>query len=286
MTDRPIILPYPDDEHDQLDDFNDLGLKADLNMLSRAVVDRRRVLSLGMAGIATLVAGSMGLSRAAALAQNAASCVPATPSETAGPYPADGSRASGQSTNVLTRSGIVRSDLHTSLGTKNKAAGVPLTLKMTLVDVNKSCAPLAGYAVYAWHCTADGQYSMYTSDVIGEDYLRGVQATGKDGTLTFTTIFPGCYAGRWPHVHFEVFPTVASATAARSQVLTSQIALPETTCRAVYATPAYGESSRNLTGTSLERDMVFRDGYASQMAKVTGDASKGYIATITVGLAR
>lgn len=286
MTDRPDLLPFPADEHEQPDDFNDLGLSADLNMLARDAVDRRRVLSLGMAGIATLVAGSLGLTRVAAVAQGAASCAPVTPEETAGPYPADGSRASGQSTNVLTRSGIVRRDLRTSLGTKNKAGGVPLTLNMTLVDVNKGCAPLAGYAVYAWHCTADGQYSLYSPGVIGEDYLRGVQATGRDGTLTFTTIFPGCYPGRWPHIHFEVFPTVAAATSARSRVLTSQLALPEATSRAAYAASGYGDSLRNLGQLSLERDMVFRDGYASQLAKVTGDARTGYTAAITVGLAR
>lgn len=163
---------------------------------------------------------------------------------------------------------------------------MPLTLKLTVVDVNKGCAPLAGYAVYAWHCTADGQYSMYSPGVIGEDYLRGVQATGRDGTLTFTTIFPGCYPGRWPHIHFEVFPTVAAATSARSRVLTSQLALPEATSRAAYAASGYGDSLRNLGQLSLERDMVFRDGYASQLAKVTGDARTGYTATITVGLAR
>ncbi|WP_045235080.1 intradiol ring-cleavage dioxygenase [Deinococcus pimensis] len=284
MTDRPI-LPFPNDDHDHdgPDHWNDLGLSADLNMLSRAVVDRRKVLSLGVAGIATLVAGSMGLSRAAS---QAAACVPVTPSETAGPYPADGSRASGQSANVLTRSGIVRRDLRTSLGTKNTAGGVPLTLTMKLVNVNAGCAPLAGYAVYAWHCTADGQYSMYSPGIIEEDYLRGVQTTGKDGTLTFTTVFPGCYPGRWPHVHFEVFPTVTAATSARSVVLTSQLALPEATCRAVYTRSDYGSSLRNLNSLSLDRDMVFRDGYASQLAKVTGDATKGYTATITVGLAR
>lgn len=284
MTDRPL-LPYPTDDHDAPDDFNDLGLAADLDMLSRAVVDRRRVLSLGVAGIATLVAGGLGLSRGAS-AQTAAACAPATPSETAGPYPADGSRASGQSANVLTRSGIVRRDLRTSLGTKNVAAGVPLALTMKLVNVNAGCAPLAGYAVYVWHCTADGQYSLYSPGAVGEDYLRGVQTTGPDGTLTFTTVFPGCYPGRWPHIHFEVFPTVAAATSARNVVLTSQLALPEATGRVVYARPGHGDSLRNLNDLSLEGDMVFRDGSASQMAKVGGDPSKGYTATITVGLAR
>lgn len=65
MNEGPILLPYPAEDHDHPDDFNGLGVHADLNMLSRAVLDRRRVLSLGAAGIATLLGGSFGLARAA-----------------------------------------------------------------------------------------------------------------------------------------------------------------------------------------------------------------------------
>ena len=61
-------------------------------------------------------------------------CVKEIPQETGGPYPADGSTASGKTLNVLTRSGIVRSDIRTSLSTGNTAAGVPLTISLTLVD--------------------------------------------------------------------------------------------------------------------------------------------------------
>lgn len=294
MTDQErLTLPYPADEHDDHDpdDLNNLGLQADAAMLGRSVMDRRRVLGLGVAGVGALLGtgllGGLGTfgARAQSSAAGGAACT-VIPSETAGPYPADGSVASGQALNVLTRSGIVRSDLRRSLGTGAVAAGVPLTLRLKLVNVNSRCAPLAGYAVYVWHCTADGQYSLYSPGVVGEDYLRGVQATGPDGVVTFRTVFPGCYAGRWPHVHFEVYPTLASATAARNRVQTSQLALPEAACRAAYATAGYGPSARNLSGTSLTRDMVFRDGYASQLAALTGSAGQGFTAALTVGLAR
>ena len=128
-------------------------------------------------------------------------CVSEIPQETAGPYPADGSNASNQALNALTLSGIVRSDLRTSLGTKNVAPGIPCTVRLTLVNTNANCAPLANYAVYLWHCNRDGKYSLYGSGVTSEDYLRGVQAAASDGTVTFTTIFPACYSGRWPHIH-------------------------------------------------------------------------------------
>lgn len=294
MTDHErLILPYPADEHDDHDpdDLNNLGLQADAAMLGRSVMDRRRVLGLGVAGVGALLGtgllGGLGTfgARAQSSAAGGAACT-VIPPETAGPYPADGSVASGQALNVLTRSGIVRSDLRRSLGTGAVAAGVPLTLRLKLVNVNSRCAPLAGYAVYVWHCTADGQYSLYSPGVVGEDYLRGVQAAGPDGVVTFRTVFPGCYAGRWPHVHFEVYPTLGSATAARNRVQTSQLALPEAACRAAYATAGYGPSARNLSGTSLTRDMVFRDGYASQLAALTGSAGQGFTAALTVGLAR
>jgi hypothetical protein len=35
---------------------------------------------------------------------------------------------------------------------------------------------------------------------------------------------------------------------------------------------------------TLETDGIFRDGYATQLATVTGDASSGYTARLTIGL--
>ena len=130
------------------------------------------------------------------------------PGETAGPYPADGSdTADGTTANVLIDSGIVRTDIRDSFGVSTaEAAGVPLELAPRVVDSSNACAPLAGRAVYAWHCDALGRYSVY--DLPAENYLRGVDVTDENGLVTFTTIFPGCYAGRYPHIHFEVYPSL------------------------------------------------------------------------------
>src|SRR5215213_2935015 len=123
------------------------------------------------------------------------------PEETAGPYPGDGSN--GES--VLAQSGIVRSDITSSFGSSTtKARGVPLAITMTIKDFADGKKPLAAGAVYLWHCDRDGQYSLYSQGVTGENYLRGVQETDADGTVKFTTILPACYSGRWPHIHFEV----------------------------------------------------------------------------------
>jgi protocatechuate 3,4-dioxygenase beta subunit len=62
-----------------------------------------------------------------------------------------------------------------------------------------------------------------------------VQEVDASGTATFTSVFPGCYSGRWPHVHFEVYRALDDAVASGPIVKTSQIALPKEACESVYA---------------------------------------------------
>ncbi len=278
-------------------DLNDLGLSADRVMWQQSPLNRRRILQMGALGIGALLAaacqpmgGPMGgpptdNGSASAMPTGTSDCLVTIPGETAGPYPADGSNASNQQLNALEREGIVRSDIRTSLSTQNVAAGVPMTLALTLVNTNGDCAPLAGYAIYAWHCTREGEYSMYSEAIAEEDFLRGVQATDSEGKATFTTVFPGCYAGRWPHVHFEIYSSLAEATGSSNVVHTSQLALPETSCSEAYTADGYTNSVRNLGQITLESDNIFSDGYAAQMATVTGNATDGYTAELTVGIA-
>jgi protocatechuate 3,4-dioxygenase beta subunit len=280
----------PNDVHD-----HDLGLVADLPMLLR----RRRMLGLlAGAGLVSLVGcgSNGGSSSAAASATSTATGSAATsgsaetsatasascaeiPQETAGPYPGDGSNGP----NVLAQSGVVRSDIRRSFGTASGVAeGVPLTIKLNVLDAGASCAALRGAAVYLWHCDREGRYSMYSQGVTGENYLRGVQETDDAGGVTFTSIFPAAYSGRWPHVHFEVYPSLAKAAASAERLTTSQLALPKDACDAVYATDGYSASIRNLAQTSLATDNVFRDGSAAQLATVTGSVSAGYVTTLSV----
>jgi protocatechuate 3,4-dioxygenase beta subunit len=203
------------------------------------------------------------------------------PQETGGPYPGDGTNGP----NVLTESGVVRQDIRTSFGdASGTAEGVPLQVDLKIIDVSGGGGAKAGAAVYIWHCTADGAYSMYTGDAENENYLRGVQVADDDGNLSFTTIFPGAYSGRWPHIHFEVYADVDAATAAGQKLVTSQIALPEEQCAEVYATDGYGNSTRNLEQSSLSSDNVFSDGWSTQLATVTGSVADGYTATLNVGV--
>jgi protocatechuate 3,4-dioxygenase beta subunit len=136
--------------------------------------------------------------------------------------------------------------------------------------------------IYLWHCDRAGEYSMYT--LTTENYLRGVQETDASGQVSFTSIFPACYAGRWPHAHFEVYPSLASASSWSGKVRTSQLASPEDVCNAVYATTGYGQSVTNLQGVTLNSDGIFRDGVGLQMATMSGSVAAGFVATLTVGI--
>jgi protocatechuate 3,4-dioxygenase beta subunit len=160
---------------------------------------------------------------------------------------------------------------------------VPLTIELQLSDSTGSCAALAGAAVYVWHCDAAGGYSLYSEGLEGENYLRGVQEADGDGTVRFTSIFPAAYMGRWPHIHFEVYESLAAATGGGTRLATSQVALPEEVCSAVYATSGYDGSTRNLAGVTLDGDNVFGDdGGDSQLGTVTGDVDRGYTVVLRV----
>jgi protocatechuate 3,4-dioxygenase beta subunit len=222
---------------------------------------------------------SSSATSSAASSSGTASCE-TIPEETAGPFPGDGSNGP----DVLSQSGVVRSDIRSSFGNASGVAqGIPLSIKLTIQDQGNSCAPLAGAAVYLWHCDRDGNYSLYSQGVTNQNYLRGVQETNSAGLVTFQSIFPACYSGRWPHIHFEVYPSLENAGSAANKIATSQIALPKDTCDQVYATDGYSQSVRNLGQTSLQTDNVFgNDAGVRQLGAVSGSLDAGLVVALTV----
>ncbi|MFX4271916.1 intradiol ring-cleavage dioxygenase [Propionibacteriaceae bacterium Y1685] len=268
-------LPRPDDE------VQDQGLAFDITtVLNRRVLNRRRVLGLFGAGSAAVGLAACGASSVASTTTGSGTATEEIPDETAGPYPGDGSNGP----DALEQSGIVRSDIRSSFGTGSATAeGVPMTLELTITDLANGGVPFAGVAVYVWHCDAGGNYSMYSTGLENENYLRGVQITDTDGRARWTSIFPACYSGRWPHIHFEVYPDQASITDSTNAIATSQVALPEEACRAVYATAGYEQSIKTMSRVSLDSDNVFGDdGGALQLGTVSGDVTAGYAVALTV----
>jgi protocatechuate 3,4-dioxygenase beta subunit len=275
--------------HDHHDDFG--GLHRDL-LATGAAMDRRGILRLAARlGVGVGVLQMLGCGGSPTAASDTTSTSTTTtgttstscgkiPEETQGPYPGDGSNGP----NVLGLTGVVRSDIRSSFaGLSGTADGVPLTIALTIVSAT-TCSPLSGRAVYIWHCDRQGRYSLYSSGATNQNYLRGVQEADSNGKVTFTSIFPACYSGRWPHIHFEVYPSLSSATNVANKSATSQIALPKATCDLVYATSGYESSVTNLSQVSLATDMVFSDGSSLELATISGSVSGGLTAALTVAV--
>jgi hypothetical protein len=51
--------------------------------------------------------------------------------------------------------------------------------------------------------------------------------------VTFQSIFPAAYYGRWPHVHFQVYASLPKAVASSGLLATSQIAMPRAVRRSL-----------------------------------------------------
>jgi protocatechuate 3,4-dioxygenase beta subunit len=262
------------------DDFG--GLARDVT----ALLDRRGALRL-LAGTGLVALAGCGAKARSTSTPSPSTTTGATTgtvaqiaSETAGPYPADGSNGP----NVLSQAGVVRSDIRKSFGDGSGVAeGVDLTVVLDLQDL--SGQPLPDAAVYVWHADREGRYSIYSPGVTQENYLRGLQPANPDGSVTFRTVWPGCYSGRYPHIHFEVYSSVADAAAGQAPLVTSQLALPAAACSTVYGSEGYGTSAQSFASTSLTSDMVFGDdGGARQLATVTGSTGGGYTARLAVPL--
>lgn len=180
-----------------------------------------------------------------------------SPTETAGPFP------------TKTPSSLVTSNI------TSDRTGVPLTVKITINNKNSNCAALAGAIVDVWHCDKDGNYSEYggtgmqSTNYTSVHFLRGRQVTDANGLVTFTSIFPGWYSGRAPHIHVHVYKVSGTS------LLVTQIAFPTDVCNTVYTTSSY-YSARGTQDTANNRDNVFSDSLASELATVTGSISAGY----------
>lgn len=192
------------------------------------------------------------------------------PTETIGPFPLS---------TLLDSSSVLRENI------AEDKTGIALQVKLKLVNVNDNCTPVSGY-VYIWHCDKDGLYSGYSQNnnagQAGKTYCRGVQYTDTSGVAHFTTIYPGWYAGRITHIHFQIFLTNYGSTARSTAI--SQMAFPAETTQAVYETSLYTKG-QNTSVTSFVADGIFSDGVEYQLATISGNVTDGLIAELEVGLA-
>jgi hypothetical protein len=130
------------------------------------------------------------------------------------------------------------------------------------------------------HCNAQGVYSDVSAqsngDQVGVDWLRGYQVTDENGQVTFTTVYPGWYAGRTTHIHYRVRTTLTDSSSVN---FTSQLFFDESVNTSVYATSAYSRSGTRDTTNS--NDSLYD---ASLVLPVTGSTGSGYTGAFTVNL--
>ena len=262
----------------------------DLAVLDTRAITRRRALGLIAGGGVTVLMARRASADAGFAEADAAACE-MLPEEGRGPFPADGTgSARGTIPNILAQSGIVRSDITRSFGSRSTVApGVPLRLSIRLQDVDGACAALVEHAVYVWQCDREGQYSLYSGELARENYLRGVQLTDDKGEVTFQTIVPACYPGRYPHIHVEVFSRDAVMSGFKNSILASQLIMPRGVCERVYRHGSgYGESLRHLARVTVATDQVFDSSTAAQVAAQTpaiaGSPDAGYTGAVRIGI--
>ena len=214
---------------------------------------------------------------ATASATSTGACMTLMSSVTEGPYYLDGA--------------LVRKDI-----TEGKS-GVPLTLRLTVVDATDGCTPVKGAAVEIWHCDAWGYYSGYTTANPGgsapaesEDgstandntYLRGYQIANANGVVKFETIFPGWYTPRTCHIHVKVHTggEKEDGSYEGGKVnYTGQLFFDDTVAEEIFTLEPYSKHTGSYT--TLANDMVYDGGGASSglltlKAVHKADPSKGY----------
>jgi protocatechuate 3,4-dioxygenase beta subunit len=177
-----------------------------------------------------------------------------------------------------------RSDIRSDPTDGTVKAGAPLTLTLNVSSIARgTCAPLVGALVDIWQCDAEGVYSDAEDpryfNTIGKKFLRGHQITDKNGSVGFTTIYPGWYPQRTPHIHYKI----RSPTSARSSYeFTGQMYFDEGTTDRVYARAPYAGRGKRTVSNLTDR-IYNRDGGRQSMLTVT-PAKGGYAASFDVAL--
>ena len=161
--------------------------------------------------------------------------------------------------------------------------GVLLQLTVRVSQITSgSCTPLAGAFVDVWHCDALGIYSDVSDmgfNAIGSKFLRGYQVTDSTGSVQFTTIYPGWYAGRAVHIHFKIRN---SLTASSSVQFTSQWFFDESLTDVVHAQSPY--SGRGRRNTLNQNDGIYTGGGSQLVLALAPNAAGGYAGTFDVTL--
>ncbi len=220
--------------------------------------------SIPTAATATPTATAVGTSGACAV----------TPEGEIGPYFADDGA-----------SGFNRSNILANLDGTAVQAGVPLTLTVQVYDTQASCAAMAGVQIDVWHCSAAGVYSdEAVENTSSQTWLRGYQVTGSAGTVTFTTIVPGWYAGRATHIHLRARSKYSSTSSPSDGANTTQMFFPQAVVDSL-STSVAPYNAHGINPATNASDRVYTSQTKGKMELVlSGNTGSGYVASASIGL--
>jgi protocatechuate 3,4-dioxygenase beta subunit len=190
-----------------------------------------------------------------------------------------------------------RSDIRSDTSDGSVQEGIPLRLVLHVYDVDDtdgdgvdSCTPLKDAMVDIWHSNSQGIYSgVQDAGTAGNDFLRGYQMTDDNGTVRFTTIYPGWYEGRAIHIHIKVQTFEGSN---ETLEWTSQFYLNNSINELVHTQPPYNrhgpvdvtnEEDFIYTGSS-NNGLIQTNTGQHLMLKLNEDNKQGYIGTFNIGL--
>lgn len=242
-------------------------MQNDDEIVGRLLSRRELVALFGSSAVAALAHRLSAYS--GAHAQNAVAPCVVLPQQTEGPYFLD--------------SRLLRSDIRQDPATGLIKAGAPLAVSLNIsqMKADGSCAALPGAEVHLWQCDAMGEYSGVKDrlfDNTGKTFLRGHQITDAAGAVSFTTIYPGWYPGRAVHIHFKVRTPAESA---RAYEFTSQFYFDEAFTDRVFKATPY--STHAGSRTRNEQDSIYRNG-GSQLMLPVREAGNGYAAAFNVAM--
>ncbi len=148
--------------------------------------------------------------------------------------------------------------------------GSLLELNFTILD-SSNCLPLGSAEVELWHPNAEGVYSE------GDDtFLRGSQLSNGNGTVQFTTVYPGWVPGRTTHLNLRV-------TFLDEVRVSTQLYFPDDVTNSVYTTH---EAYLARGGKDTTNDTDPQGGDRAFLRMETIAANTGHFSTHTIGIDR
>jgi len=174
--------------------------------------------------------------------------------------------------------------------------GVKLLMDFGVMDTS-TCTPMNNTFVEIWHANALGLYGAYSTSTVNrlETWLRGGWYTDANGIVEISTIYPGYYTGRAPHIHIMVhkdWTQSANGTLvshAGTVVHIGQAFFPENWNDQVYRTAPYPSNTNRRTLNSQDQFLgeASANGYSAytDLQFLSGsDMSGGLVGYLTLGV--